>query len=148
MKTLITGHRKHKLICYDIEWIKTAIYETTSNLIEKGLSLGLSGMASGVDLDFCLTCIDLRVPYIACPPFEEQSETMEVEDRKLREYCLKQASEIRKIRNSKMVELCDSGIVIFDGNKGGTANVFQQLIEKKKPFTWINPVSEKIWVCD
>ncbi len=148
MKVLITGHRKHKLKSYDMEWIKTAIYETTSNLIQKGMVLGLSGMASGVDLDFCLACIDLRIPYVACPPFEEQAETMEKEDQVLREYCLEQACEIKKIRNSKMVELCDSGIVVWSASKGGTHNVVEQLIEKKKPFVWVNPVSEKIWVCD
>lgn len=43
-----------------------------------------------------------------------------------------------------MVEIIDYGIIVWDGNKGGTHNVFQQMIENKKGFVWINPVSEKI----
>lgn len=44
-----------------------------------------------------------------------------------------------------MVEKADTGLVVWDGNKGGTHNVFQQLVEKKKPFVWINPVNEKFY---
>lgn len=148
MKTLITGHRKHKLVCYDNQWIKTVIYDVVSQLIEKGMALGYSGMASGVDLWFCEACIDLRVPYIACPPFDGQEQTMEQKDQEMRNYCLEQASQIQKIKNSSMVEKCTNGIVVWDGNKGGTHNVVQQLVEKKKPFVWINPVGEKIWNCE
>jgi hypothetical protein len=46
-----------------------------------------------------------------------------------------------------MVEKCNYGIIVFDGNKGGTHNVFQQMVEKHKPFTWINPVWETMTIC-
>ena len=148
MKVLISGHRKHKLVCYNETWIKNAIYECVTKQVELGMALGYSGMASGVDLWFCEACIDLRVPYIACPPFEGQEQTMEAKDQELRKYCLEQASQIHHVKNSTMVEKCTHGIIVFDGNKGGTHNVFQQLLEKKKPFLWINPISEKIWNCE
>lgn len=144
MKTLITGHRLSKLQCYNIPWIKDAIIDAVQ---DSSISIGLSGMASGVDLWFCEACLLLNIPYIACPPFEEQEETIPQEEKVLREHCLTSAKETWKIRNSQMVNKADAGIVVFDGNKGGTHNVFQQLIEKKKPFTWINPVAQKIWDC-
>jgi uncharacterized protein with von Willebrand factor type A (vWA) domain len=48
---------------------------------------------------------------------------------------------------AQLVEHCDIGIVIWDGNKGGTHNVLQQLVEKSKSFYWINPVKQVIWKC-
>lgn len=145
MKVLITGHRLFKLQCYDIEWIKGAIEEAICYNI--GVSHGLSGMASGVDLWFCDACIKWNIPYTACPPFEGQQYTMSENEANHRDFLLGKAVNVRFQRNSAMLEQADDGIVVFDGNKGGTHNVFQQLIEKKKPFVWINPVSQKIWEC-
>ena len=148
MKTLISGHRRFKLENYNIEWIKEAVFDSVEkHYLESGMTIGLSGMASGVDLWFCETCFKLNIPFIACPPFEEQIDTIPKEEMELRSWCMKTAKEIWKIRNSSMVEKCDSGIIIWDGNKGGTHNVLQQMVEKQKPFIWINPVSEKTWNC-
>ncbi len=103
-------------------------------------------MASGVDLWFCEALFKRKIPYIACVPFEEQEESIKEEDQiELRKVCLARAKEIWTIRNSQIVERCDAGLVVFDGNKGGTHNVLQQLIEKKKNFVWVNPVGKKIW---
>lgn len=145
MKVLITGHRLHKLNCYDIEWIKEAIDLSIASM--PNFSIGLSGMASGVDLWFCQSCYSHNIPYIACPPFKDQSMTMQESERDLREWCMKHAVETWAVRNSQMVLKCDAGIVVFDGNKGGTSNILQQLVENKKPFMWINPVGQKIWEC-
>lgn len=145
MKTLITGHRLFKLVSYDIDWIEWAILEALEETFLKDTTYGLSGMASGVDLWFCDACWFKRIPYCACIPFEEQAETMDEKSRKDRERCIKLASEVANHRNSVMVERADAAMVVFDGNKGGTHNVFQQLIEKNKPFVWINPVGKKIW---
>lgn len=145
MKTLITGHRLYKLGTYDLGWIKEAIELAVLSL--PGMSLGLSGMASGVDLWFCQICHKHNIPYIACPPFKEQDETIPASEKILREWCFSQASDVWEIRNSQMVTKCDAGIVVFDGNKGGTHNVVQQLIEHNKPFIWINPVGQKVWEC-
>lgn len=145
MKILVSGHRLHKLNGYSLEWIKEAITEAIVRF--PGMSLGLSGMAGGIDLFFCQCCLELDIPYIACPPFEEQIDTLPEQEKPLRKYCMDNAKEIWKIRNSAMVTKADGGIIVWDGNKGGTHNVFQQMIEKKKPLIWINPVSEKIWEC-
>ena len=145
MKALISGHRLFKLKSYNCDWIKDAIEQS---LVELPISVGLSGMASGVDLWFCQKCLDNKIPYIACIPFDEQQDLVEEDEKVIRIDLIQNASQIWKIRNSHMIEKCDCGIVVFDGNKGGTHNVFQQLVENKKPFVWINPVSEKIWKCD
>lgn len=108
---------------------------------------GYAGMASGVDLWFCENCIALNIDYTACIPFDGQEDTMDEDDKLMREVCLKHAKSKMKVKNSWMVEQADLGIVVWDGNKGGTHNVFQQLVEKKKNIVWINPVAEKIWPC-
>ena len=147
MKLLITGHRLHKLECYNQEWIKVALFNTLANLAATNKIIGYSGMASGCDLWFCQYCLDLKIPYYACVPFERQEETMNNESKVHRATLLESAAKIHYVKNSKMVEWADAGIVIFDGNKGGTHNVLQQLVESKKPFWWINPVGEKVWEC-
>lgn len=148
MKIMISGHRKEKLLNYDCEWIKNAIREFLVNTErEKGFIKGYSGMASGVDLWFCEICKELNMPYAACIPFEEQRETMEAEDRLLRDELIGSALEVLHVRNSYMVENCDSAIVVWDGNKGGTHNCFQQLVESKKDFWWVNPVKKTAVLC-
>ena len=144
MKTLISGHRRFKLESYDIDWIKESIEET---ILDIPISIGLSGMASGVDLWFCEICLRNNIPYFACIPFDEQQNLVEDYEKELRLNLIDKSSKILKIRNSQMIEKSDFGIIIFDGNKGGTHNVFQQMIENEKPFIWLNPVSKKIWKC-
>ncbi len=149
MKLLVSGHRYHKLIekNYDINYIKEAIEEAVKNTrILYGFGMGYSGMASGVDLWFCETCYKYNIPYVACIPFEGQENTMSAEDSMLRQKLIDNAAIVKRdTKNSYMVEKADIGLIIWDGNKGGTHNVFQQMVEKKKPFAWINPVAMKIY---
>lgn len=148
MKLMVTGHRFYKLINYDTEFIKLAIDDILDKEKAKQYVLGLSGMASGVDLWFCDLCRQKKIEYIACPPFPEQRNLMKDEAEMLfRDELLADAKEVKAIRNSKMVEMADVGLVVWDGNKGGTHNVVQQLVEKNKGFYWVNPVSQKIWDC-
>jgi hypothetical protein len=54
---------------YDIDWIRKAIEDA---VLEINPSIGISGMAGGVDLIFCETLINLNIPYYAYVPFKEQ----------------------------------------------------------------------------
>jgi uncharacterized phage-like protein YoqJ len=145
MKIMISGHRIEKLINYDHEWIKTAIYCCIS--VNKYGSIGYSGMASGVDLWFCECCQSLSIPYIACIPFIEQSTKMSKKDSERRQQLIDKAKGLLYIRNSEMIERTDRAIIVWDGNKGGTHNCFQQLVEKKRNFYWINPVKQTVVEC-
>ncbi len=146
MKCLISGHRLFKLQTYDLVWIKDAIVDTILDNMGV-ITYGYSGMASGVDLWFCSTCLALKIPYCACIPFDEQSETMDEAEKNFRQSCIDCASSVVKCKNSIMVEKADMGIIVWDGNKGGTHNVLQQMVERRKPFFWINPVSQKVYNC-
>lgn len=148
MRIVITGHRTEKLAIYDFGWIQSAIDDVLVELKSKDTNLlAYSGMASGIDLHFCKSCIVLGIPYIACVPFDGQENTMIPRDADLRAILLKSAKEIKEVKNSWMVEHTDVGIAVFDGNKGGTANVFQQFVENRKNFYWINPVGKVTWKC-
>lgn len=146
MKTLITGHRLFKLTQYDTDWIRLAVAEVLSDP-EAPVSYGYSGMASGVDLWFCRSCLDLGIPYEACIPFEDQRLEMEADERADREALISAASKVSHVRNRYMVEKAQAGIAVWDGNKGGTHNVVQQMVEAGKPFWWLNPVAQRIWKC-
>lgn len=146
MKTLVTGHRLFKLAAYDLDWIRLALAET---LVDPDLptSYGYAGMASGVDLWFCQACLDLGIPYEACIPFEDQRNEMGSDEAALRDHLTAAATKVSHVRNRYMVERAQAGIVVWDGNKGGTHNVVQQMVEANKPFWWLNPVAQKIWRC-
>ena len=144
MKTLISGHRLHKLLQYDIDWIKVAIHCSLRDTFLNRTGYGLSGMADGVDLWFLQDLVSNEIPYCACIPFEKQAEYMSEEDRDLRAQLIECADAVELIRNSAMVEKCDVGLIVWDGNKGGTHNVFQQMIEAHKSFVWINPAWESV----
>lgn len=122
-----------------------AIYESMTDSFLKNTTYGLSGMASGVDLWFCDVLQEFNIPYAACIPFDDQEETMDDDSKVVRAGLIDSAASVLKIKNSIMVEKADAALIVFDGNKGGTYNVFQQLIERKKPMVWINPVGKKIW---
>lgn len=96
---------------------------------------------------FCDACLVGNIPYIACIPFDEQGELMTEKSRNTRDHFIQKAASAMKVKNSWMVEHADTAIVVWDGNKGGTHNVVQQLVEKIKPFVWINPVGGKVWHC-
>jgi uncharacterized phage-like protein YoqJ len=129
-----------------MDWIRyVGIIAALSDTFLRNTTYGLSGMASGVDLWFCEELIYRKIPYTACIPFDGQEDTMDEGSKKDREFLIESASKILKCKNSAMVEKADAALVVFDGNKGGTHNVFQQLIEHKKPFVWINPVGQKVW---
>lgn len=148
MRVIITGHREEKLQTNELDWIKTSINSILKKLnYENGISIAYSGMASGVDLWFCESCVSNSIPFIACIPFEDQEDYMNEESRILRKSLLLEAKEKKLVKNSWMVQNCDYALVVWDGNKGGTHNVLQQLIENRIPFAWINPVSKKIWYC-
>lgn len=148
MRLMITGHREWKLVQngYDINWIQNCIEELLLEICDFK-PLCYAGMASGVDLYFCHFCKELNLPYIACIPFDGQEETMSGLFRNKREELIRFAKEVKKVKNSWMVENCDTAIVVWDGNKGGTHNVVQQLIEKKINFWWVNPVGKIVWKC-
>ncbi len=139
MRILISGHRVQKLVNYDLTFIKKSIKYWLQNLWHlsdyKGFSkpILLTGMASGVDLWSAEIALGLQMPFIACIPFEEQEKTMSPEDAEFRKRLLDKACQIKNVRNSWMVEHSEVGIMVWDGNKGGTHNVFQQLVETKNP---------------
>ena len=146
MKLLVSGHRLEKLAGYDTEWIRQAIHDTIGLLREiRGLALAYSGMASGVDLWFCQACLDWEIPYHACVPFEEQGDLMDEASQRLRKELLSRAAQIRRVKNTWMVQNATAGLIVWDGNKGGTHNVLQQMLEAHKPFWWLIPQQKK-WV--
>lgn len=148
MRVVITGHRTEKLAPYNFGWIQSAIDDVLVELKTKNTNLlAYSGMAGGIDLHFCKSCILLGIPYIACVPFEEQELTMSPREAEIREQLLKSAKEIKEVKNSWMVEHTDIGIAVWAGIKGGTHNVIEQWVEKRKDFFWINPAGKVIWKC-
>lgn len=147
MRMMVSGHRLQKLTTYDHTWIKQSLEYLVLLEKDNGLSLAYSGMASGIDLWFLHACNLYKIPYIACIPFDNQDEYMNDSSKIERENLLQNAKEKKIVRNVWMVENSDIALIVWDGNKGGTHNVVQQLIEKNINFHWINPVGKKIWSC-
>jgi len=141
MKVLISGHRKSKLANYDIKWISNEIERL---IFENPAIIGLSGMADGIDLLYCQLLLQYRRGYHCYIPFDEQDKYMSDHDKTWRQSLIDSSWAVIKAKNSQMVSDCDYGIIVWDGNKGGTHNVFQQMLEAKKNFWWIEPHNQKV----
>lgn len=140
MKCLISGHRKSKLQSYDLDWIKEKITWSLLDMAQYEHVIGLSGMADGIDLMFCEALLYLEMAYHCYIPFDGQDEYMSEEDKARRTSLIDNSYKVfTNTKNSKMVADADAGIIVWDGNKGGTHNVFQQMLENKKSFVWIEP---------
>lgn len=145
MKLMVSGHRIQKLKDDEVQWIQYALANVLSGCFNYyGYSYGLSGMASGVDLWFCQVCIMYNIPYAACIPFDEQQDTMKEEDSNLRETLIKSSAQVIKCRNSEMIEKCNGAVVVWNGGKGGTHNVFEQLLQTNKQIFWMIPARKQI----
>jgi hypothetical protein len=106
---MVTGHRIEKLATYDISWIRDTLADLVFDHHNFGYSLGMSGMASGVDLWFCDACLAAAMPYVACVPFVGQEKYMTDEDAEARKDFLSSAVEIRlRFVRKKRVKPCES----------------------------------------
>lgn len=140
MKLMVSGHREEKLSTCDREAIRSLMGRLVGSLMfQHGYSVALSGMASGVDLWFMEDCLKWGYRCVACVPFENQTDYMTAEAAEWREGLLRRAHETLHVRNRYMTQNCDAAVVVWDGNKGGTHNCFQQLLEYKKKIFWIAP---------
>lgn len=146
MKVLVSGHRTSKLINYNLVAINELLELALMSMSDRyGYIIGLSGMANGIDLEYCDICKKLGMRYYACPSFEEQADYMSDDERVRRSRLIEEAEVVYKIRNSEMLERSDRGIIVWDGNKGGTHNVMQQMLERGRGYIWIEPKSLRVY---
>lgn len=144
---MVTGHRPPKIGGYDY-------YNSTRVKIRKKIEeilkqyndvVGISGMALGVDQDFCEVCNILSIPFLAYIPFKGQEKKWPPKSQLVYNRLLEQAKEIKiisrgeytpikmQIRNEAMARDCDMAIAVWDRSSGGTANCVKYLesIEKE-----------------
>jgi uncharacterized phage-like protein YoqJ len=150
----VTGHRPPRIGGYNRDNpVRTYCRaRMTELLVELGATLGITGMASGTDIDFADVCIELGVPFIAAAPFEGQELSWpahaQVEYRKRME----KAADVRYVcapgydkqkylyRDRWIVDNCHTLIAVFDGEPhGGTVYTVHYADEIKRSVMLINP---------
>jgi uncharacterized phage-like protein YoqJ len=111
----------------------------------------LSGMALGTDQYFASVCLKLRIPLVACIPFEGQEMAWPEVSQKTYRLLRKLASEEvivsdggyaaykMQIRNEWMVDHCDKLIAVWDGSKGGTANCVEYAKNVGREIIFVDP---------
>ena len=149
----ITGHRPSKLgASYDLNapirvWIREQLYK---QLVDLRPSLAISGMAIGVDTDFVLTCLALKIPYVAAVPFHGQASRWRQPDQELYKKLLSTAHSVKvisesyspeafQLRNQWIVDNCDTLIAVWNGSAGGTGNAVRYAESIHKPLVRILP---------
>lgn len=129
-----TGHRKFKNNYYPSKtW--HPICEKTIKILEKlKPEKILSGGAIGFDSLLIDAAISLKVPYILCAPFKNQSGNWPLKSKQRYDKYLEKADEIvivseggftsqkMQIRNEYLVDNCNLLLAFFNGEKGGTYN--------------------------
>jgi uncharacterized phage-like protein YoqJ len=148
----VTGHRPDKLPGgYNLKDPKNLEIQYRIELALKRLkpSVGITGMALGIDQMFALVCIKLKIPFIAMVPFKGQEAIWAVESKKLYEKILSQAMKVEyvseppyaawkmQVRNVALVDACDIVLAVFDGSEGGTKNCINYAEKQKKQIEYI-----------
>ena len=135
MKTCcFTGHR---IISSDkTEVLKTSIYNTCENLIDRGFSRFICGGAIGFDMlsAICVLALKKKYPHIKlvlCIPCSDQDEKWNPQQKMMYGYILDNADEVEVLhekyitgcmheRNKKMVDESSVCIAYLKRNFGGT----------------------------
>jgi len=101
--------------------------------------IAISGVALGIDQDFCGVCVELGVPFVAYVPFVGQESRWPAASRDVYRKVLDAAAGVRVVsqppatdeaarraaldRNEAMAEVCDELIVVWNGSQGGTSHM-------------------------
>lgn len=101
--------------------------------------IAISGVALGIDQDFCGVCVELGVPFVAFIPFVGQDSRWPAASREVYRKVLDAAAGVRIVsqspatdeaarraaldRNEAMAEVCDELIAVWDGSQGGTSHM-------------------------
>jgi hypothetical protein len=101
--------------------------------------IAITGVALGIDQDFCGVCVELGVPFVAFIPFVGQGLRWPAASREVYRKVLDAAAGVRVVsqppatdeaarraaldRNAAMAEVCDELIAVWDGSQGGTSHM-------------------------
>lgn len=146
-----TGHRKiNGNYPPSKEWI---FVEKSLLCILKQLNIDkvLTGMAIGFDQLLAKTCLDLKLPYVACLPFLGQERIWPQASKDHFNMLLSKAAEVvivseggyspqkMQIRNEYMADRADKIIAAWDGSSGGTGNCVKYIQKIGKEIIRIDP---------
>lgn len=148
MIVAVTGHRPNKLGGYCGPANDKLRHVAKEMLRSHDPSLILTGMALGWDQAVAEACHELKVPFVACVPFEGQESAWPQGSQQRYHQLLAAAKQIvvvspggyfaakMQIRNEYRVDNCQYLVALWDGTSGGTGNCVKYAEEAGKH--WIN----------
>ena len=154
MKVAITGHRAEEFSYEETTRTLAWISSMGTWYKDRGMTLAISGMASGADLWWSGRANHLDVPVHAYVPFWRHSVRF---DNKWREFWVQQIGLAHEVtilgpsepydktlffkRNDAMIEACDEMMVVLKASKksGGTFHCFKNLRASGKQWYWYDP---------
>lgn len=154
MRTMITGHRPHKLGGYSMDSAAVVHIEQEARRIIAALNpledVLVCGMAQGVDQLFAGIALELGIPVHAYVPFYgQESQWTDHAKRVYRSllhrcdsviFCADRPSkDAYLLRNAVMVQNADVAVAVWDGSPGGgTAHAIDLIHIKGLPLTIID----------
>lgn len=148
-----TGHRPQHLSLEDGYWLQTEF----DRLVDKlNPSLGISGMALGVDTWWAVACLSHDVPLHCYIPFKGQEVKWRKDDRLFYEQILAEATEVKyfgeaynvrlfHVRDRAMVD--DSNILVAGWNgkqAGGTFATREYAVKLDRPIVTVDPARRTV----
>jgi uncharacterized phage-like protein YoqJ len=141
-----SGHRPDKLGGYTLHIQTRLIQLAEAGLRHYDAEGVISGMAIGWDQALANAALNLGIKLYAFIPFIGQESRWNAPSQKIYNEILDLAHYVEvcseggyhpekmQIRNQKMVEAGDFGLVLWDGTSGGTGNCLTYAREVKKPY--------------
>ena len=134
MIVAVTGHRPQKLGGYSTGVNMKLLDLAQQALKRHNIEKVLTGMAQGWDQAIATSCAVLNIPFVACIPFTGQDEMWTADGKRLYQFLMEKASEVKLVsngsysptkmqkRNEYMVDNSEFLIALWNGTPGGTAN--------------------------
>lgn len=145
MQIAVTGHRPDKLGGYSADAMQRVFAFALVKLQCLQPSSVLTGMALGWDTAIARACVELKIPFTACIPFDGMS--LKWRDESQAEFIRLVGAATRviivstggysapkmQLRNQYMVDNAECVLSLWNGSTGGTANCVIYARQQKKP---------------
>lgn len=152
-KVMVTGHRPQHLGVEAVGWLGVELPRVIEKLRERGMRIGISGMALGVDQWWAHDVLAAGLELWSFVPFPQQGDRWTRDQRAVWEDLRSRATKEMVIareysvgalhqRNDTMLSFADAVVSVWDPQlrSGGTFSCMSKALDRRMPVIHLDPV--------